>query len=94
MLIAVLCTGIYTHDLIYNAQKPALIKNGGDEPMVNFERHRTAATIVKNLLRLLEASSKYRFKPQPEMISKCLWMVALPDKEITALSRKLAFGTA
>ena len=158
-------TGIYTHDLIYNAQKPAYIRpsdpvpattpktfaeaaalakmnseaaadlnskssfktatnsvmpdkiqtgahspTAGNkaalkpkdgisvglgsgaahgEPLVNFERHRTAATIVKSLLRLLHASSKYDFKPIPEVVSRCLWMAALPDEEITARSRSL-----
>lgn len=60
-----------------------------DELLVNFERHRTAATIVKKLLRLLHASSKYDFKPEPEVISRCLWMAALPDDEITSRSRNL-----
>lgn len=60
-----------------------------DELLVNFERHRTAATIVKKLLRLLHASSKYDFKPEPEVISRCLWMAALPDDEITTRSRNL-----
>ena len=52
--------GIYTRDLIYNAQKPAFIDAPlvDGERLVNFERHQTAATIVKSLLRLLEASSK------------------------------------
>jgi hypothetical protein len=81
--------GIYTRDLIYNAQKPAFIDappvNG--ERLVNFERHHTAATIVKNLLRLLEASSKYTFKVEPHIISKCLWLAALTDEEISQRSR-------
>jgi hypothetical protein len=54
---------------------------------VNFERHHTAATIVKNLLRLLEASSKYTFKVEPHIISKCLWLAALSDDEISKRSR-------
>jgi hypothetical protein len=81
--------GIYTRDLIYNAQKPAFIDAPpvDGERLVNFERHHTAAMIVKSLLRLLEASSKYTFKPEPNIISKCLWMAALGDDELTALSR-------
>lgn len=63
-----------------------VVKN---ELLINFERHRTAALIVKNLLRLLHASSKYNFKPVPEVISRCLWMAALPDDEITTRSRNL-----
>lgn len=82
--------GIYTRDLIYNAQKPAFIDAPpvDGERLVNFERHHTAAAIVKNLLRLLEASSKYNFKIEPTIISKCLWLGALSDDEITKRSRQ------
>jgi len=82
--------GIYTHDLIYNAQKPAYLPNpeGGpkSEPLINFERLHTAAAIVKTLLRLLEASSRYTFQPVPEVLSRCLWMATLPDEEISRRS--------
>jgi hypothetical protein len=82
--------GIYTRDLIYNAQKPAFIDAPlvDGERLVNFDRHHTAASIVKNLLRLLEASSKYTFKVEPHIISKCLWLAALSDDEITERSRQ------
>ncbi|KAJ4987751.1 RasGEF domain-containing protein [Stagonosporopsis vannaccii] len=82
--------GIYTRDLIYNAQKPAFIDAPpvDGERLVNFERHHTAATIVKNLLRLLEASSKYNFGVDPDLISKCLWLAALSDDEIAKRSRQ------
>jgi hypothetical protein len=81
--------GVYTRDLIYNAQKPPFIDAPpvDGERLVNFERHHTAATIVKNLLRLLEASSRYTFKVEPTIISKCLWLAALSDDEITKRSR-------
>jgi hypothetical protein len=81
--------GIYTRDLIYNAQKPAFIDAPpvDGERLVNFERHHTAATIVKNLLRLLEASSKYNFGVDPDVVSKCLWLGALSDEEIARRSR-------
>lgn len=81
--------GIYTRDLIYNAQKPAFIDAPpvDGERLVNFERHHTAATIVKNLLRLLEASSKYAFRVDPDLISKCLWLGALSDDELAQRSR-------
>lgn len=81
--------GIYTRDLIYNAQKPAFIDAPpvDGERLVNFERHHTAATIVKNLLRLLEASSKYNFSVDPDVVSKCLWLGALSDEEIARRSR-------
>ncbi|KAF2273950.1 uncharacterized protein EI97DRAFT_139707 [Westerdykella ornata] len=82
--------GIYTRDLIYNAQKPAFIDTRpvAGERLVNFERYRTAAMIVKSLLRLIEASAKYSFRPDPSIISRCLWVAALTDEEITKLSRR------
>ncbi|KAL6707824.1 Guanine nucleotide exchange factor lte1 [Coniothyrium glycines] len=82
--------GIYTRDLIYNAQKPPFIDAPpvDGERLVNFDRHHTAATIVKNLLRLLEASSKYAFKAEPHIVGKCLWLAALSDDDIIKYGRR------
>ncbi|KAF2402527.1 hypothetical protein EJ06DRAFT_491031 [Trichodelitschia bisporula] len=82
--------GIYTRDLVYNASKPPYISTpplNPLEPLVNFERHHTAATVVKSLLRLLEASSRYTYAVEPNVIAKCLWLAALGDEEIAARSR-------
>lgn len=90
--------GLYTHDLMFNALKSAKIDPPNDanvdgkpppEPLVNFERYQTAASIVKNLLRLIEASGKYTFNPEPEALSRCLWIAALEDGEIQARSLAL-----
>jgi RasGEF domain len=84
--------GIYTRDLVYNAQKPAFVTSppyNAEDPLVNFERHHTAATIVKSLLRLLEASSKYHFQVDPVIASRCLWLGTLSDEEITSRSKRL-----
>ncbi|KAK5115184.1 hypothetical protein LTR85_009942 [Meristemomyces frigidus] len=83
--------GLYTHDLMFNAQKPSRIDITplGKEPLINFERYQTAATIVKSLLRLIEASSKYIFHPHPEVLSRCLWLAALEDAEINSRSKTL-----
>ncbi|KAK8178576.1 ras guanine nucleotide exchange factor domain-containing protein, partial [Phyllosticta citribraziliensis] len=81
--------GIYTRDLIYNAQKPATLGEGNGGPLINFERHQTAATIVKSLLRLLEASGRYTMHARSDVISKCLWVAALSDEEIAKRSRAL-----
>ncbi|PGH03743.1 hypothetical protein GX51_03887 [Blastomyces parvus] len=83
--------GLYVQDLTYNSQKPAQIASTRDgEPLVNFERYRTAATIVKSLLRLIDASTKYTFEPVYGVIERCLWISALPDDKIVALSKDLA----
>jgi hypothetical protein len=82
--------GLYIHDLTYNAQKPAQIAIARDsEPLVNFERYRTTAAIVKGLLRLIDASSRFNFPPVEGVLDRCLWMAALSDDRIQALSRGL-----
>ncbi|CAG8960643.1 hypothetical protein HYFRA_00013521 [Hymenoscyphus fraxineus] len=75
--------GIYTHDLLVNSERPSQIASTPTtEPLVNFERCRTDATIIKNLLRLLEASQLYRFLPIEGITERCLWLAALTDSEI------------
>lgn len=87
---------LYVHDLNWNAQKPAQIRvqnEDGDEeraePLINFERFRTAAVIIKGLLRLIDASLRYDFEPIHGIIERCLWMSALTDERIDALSKAL-----
>lgn len=82
--------GIYTHDLLYNAQRPSEIAaSPTTPPLVNFERCRIAAAVVKTLLRLLEASTKYKFQPIEGITERCLWMSALSDEEIRRHSDSL-----
>ncbi|KAG2413970.1 hypothetical protein HFD88_003161 [Aspergillus terreus] len=81
--------GLYVHDLTYNAQKPAQVAGRNGEPLVNFERYRTAAKIVKSLLRLIDASTKYRFEPVQGIIERCLWIASLPEDQIQTRSRLL-----
>lgn len=82
--------GIYTHDLIFNSQRPCEIASSPTTaPLVNFERCRIAAGIVKALLRLLEASTLYDFQPIEGITERCLWMSALSDEEIRRHSQSL-----
>jgi hypothetical protein len=82
--------GIYTHDLIFNAQRPSEIASSPTTaPLVNFERCRIAAGVVKTLLRLLEASTTYTFQPIEGITERCLWMSALSDEEIRRRSQRL-----
>lgn len=82
--------GIYTHDLLFNAQRPSEIASSpSTAPLVNFERCRYAATIVKTLLRLLEASTLYHFQPIEGITERCLWMSALSDEQIRQHSQNL-----
>ncbi|KAK3371836.1 hypothetical protein B0T24DRAFT_338896 [Lasiosphaeria ovina] len=82
--------GIYTHDLLFNTQRPSEIASSPTTaPLINFERCRTSAAIVKTLLRLLEASTLYAFQPIEGITERCLWMGALSDEEIRRLSDTL-----
>lgn len=82
--------GIYTHDLLYNAQKPAEVAGSSPtEPLVNFERCRVAASVVKILLRLLEASTRFTFQPLEGITERCLWVGALSDDDIRRRSEML-----
>jgi hypothetical protein len=76
--------GIYTHDLLANLERPVQIASTpASEPLVNFERYRSDAMIVKNLLRLLESSQLYKFLPIEGITERCLWMAALSDADIS-----------
>ncbi|KAG6012096.1 hypothetical protein E4U54_007726 [Claviceps lovelessii] len=82
--------GIYTHDLLYNAQRPSdIFTSPTTPPLVNFERCRMGAAVVKTLLRLLEASTRYTFLPIEGVTERCLWIGALSDDEIRKHSRNL-----
>lgn len=82
--------GIYTHDLLYNAQRPSEIASSPETaPLVNFERCRIAAAVVKVLLRLLESSTHYTFQPIEGITERCLWVGALSDEEIRSHSDAL-----
>ncbi|KAI0182082.1 ras GEF [Hypoxylon sp. FL1284] len=82
--------GIYTHDLLFNSQRPSEIASSPTTaPLVNFERCRIAASVVKTLLRLLEASTHYQFQPIEGITERCLWMGALSDEKIRKHSESL-----
>jgi hypothetical protein len=90
LLIRSFIIGIFTHDLILNAQRALFIATSPTtESLVNFERHRTTAAIVKRLLRLIEASHKYDFKAVDGVCERCLWIASLSDEEIRDLSKVL-----
>lgn len=81
---------MYIHDLTYNSQKPSQVAStGGGEPLINFERYRTTASIVKSLLRLIDASAKYNFQPVDGALDRCLWMASLSDEMIRVKSKEL-----
>ncbi|KAE8355163.1 hypothetical protein BDV28DRAFT_129423, partial [Aspergillus coremiiformis] len=81
--------GLYVHDLTYNSQKPARVAGHDGESLINFERYRTTAKIVKSLLRLIDASTKYDFVLVPGIIERCLWISSLSEEQIHTHSKRL-----
>ncbi|KAL4992537.1 hypothetical protein BDW68DRAFT_149113 [Aspergillus falconensis] len=82
--------GLYIHDLTYNAQKPAQVAATREgEPLINFERYRTTARIVKSLLRLIDASTKYNIEPVPGVVERVLWIASLSEEQIQIRSKLL-----
>ncbi|KAL5000246.1 hypothetical protein BDV10DRAFT_183567 [Aspergillus recurvatus] len=82
--------GLYIHDLTYNAQKPAQVAATREgEPLINFERYRTTARIVKSLLRLIDASTKYDIEPVPGIVERVLWIASLSEEQIQIRSKLL-----
>lgn len=76
--------------MTYNSQKPSQVPSTREgEPLVNFERYRTTASIVKSLLRLIDASSKYNYQAVDNVLDKCLWMACLSDEAIRLKSKEL-----
>ena len=79
---------VYTRDLVANAdRRPARLpagslKSSPDDFMINFERYRYTATIVKKLLRFQDASARYDFELVPDVCQRCLWMASVEDEEI------------
>lgn len=63
--------------------------NPEGDPLVNFERYRTTARIVKNLLRLIDLSTKYHIEPVQGIIERCLWIASLSEEQIQARSKQL-----
>ena len=81
--------GIYTHDLLFNAQRPSEIASSPTTaPLVNFERCRTSAGVVKTLLRLLEASTMYTFQPIEGITERCLWIIPKRKSAKTSKAQK------
>jgi len=60
---------------------------GGDqefeqEKVINVERMRTVASIVRHFVDMKRASEEYVLRQVPELLSRCLWIAALSEEEL------------
>lgn len=74
--------GLYLSDLIFNAERPATIKGGLEEKMINFSRFRTSVYIVKSLSQCIEWSDNYKTDVDDDLLSKCLYIRSLDEDEM------------
>lgn len=79
--------GLFTHDLIHTATLASQVAGTPNGPaLVNWTKYKKTAGIVKKLLRLVDASTKYDFEPVDGVCERCLWMATLTKDEISGLS--------
>lgn len=70
--------GLYLSDLIFNKEKSS-VKQGN---LINFNKFRTNAKVVKSLIQCIQWSSLYNFKVEEDVLSKCLYIKALTEEEM------------
>jgi hypothetical protein len=56
--------------------------NNDEETIVNFDRFRMSASVVKSLIQCIEWSSNYNFKADQDLLAKCLYIQSLTDEEM------------
>mgnify|MGYP003365289281 CR=1 FL=1 len=77
---------IYLSDLAINSEKKTWIK---DNKFINYNKFDMNVQIVKHFIQLSQWSKFYGFKPDHELLSKCVYISALTDDEIERLNNGL-----
>lgn len=53
-----------------------------EETLVNFDRFRMSASVVKSLIQCIEWSSNYKFNADQDLLAKCLYIQSLTEEEM------------
>ncbi|KAI9314588.1 hypothetical protein BX666DRAFT_1968375 [Dichotomocladium elegans] len=87
--------GIYLSDLVFNAElQPYIepVQRSGtcdslllQQPLVNFHKHRTTATVIKRVLTFQNLARRYPFTPIPELYRLCH---ELPSLDLDAIRKR------
>ncbi|KAG0668052.1 Guanine nucleotide exchange factor lte1 [Maudiozyma exigua] len=77
---------IYLSDLAINSEKKTWIK---ENEIINYNKFDMNVQIVKHFIQLSQFSKFYGFKPDHELLSKCVYISALTDDEIKRLNNGL-----
>jgi GDP/GTP exchange factor required for growth at low temperature len=83
--------GVYLTDLIFNSERPSFTDTPGSGPrLVNFEKMRTSASIVKSLIQCIQWSSNYKIEADRDLLAKCLYIQSLTTEEMEACKNFLS----
>jgi GDP/GTP exchange factor required for growth at low temperature len=75
--------GLYLSDLYFNNKE----KRSTNGSQINFGKFKMTAKIVRSLIQCIQWSMLYRFETNEEVLSKCLYIKALTDDEMSECAR-------
>ena len=73
---------VYLSDLSLNAQKKTWIEHN---KIINYNKFDTSVQIVKHFIQRVQWSKNYQFEVDHELLSKCIYLTALPQDELQQL---------
>ena len=74
---------VYLSDLSLNAQKKTWIEHN---KIINYNKFDTSVQIVKHFIQRVQWSKNYQFEVDHELLSKCIYLTALPQDELQQLT--------
>ncbi|CDK27853.1 unnamed protein product [Kuraishia capsulata CBS 1993] len=88
--------GLYLADLTFNQEKPSfknsttgIVAPEDFTTIINFDKFRMQAKIVKALIRLIELSKLYEFKIVNDILSKCIYIKSLTEEQMEYCTSQL-----
>jgi len=87
--MAVTADGVVLTDLPGAEDKIGTTHGAINERVINVERMRASASIIRHFVDLKRASEEYVLRSVPEILSRCLWIAALPEEELESRSRMI-----
>lgn len=73
---------VYLSDLSLNAQKKTWIEQN---KIINYNKFDTSVQIVKHFIQRVQWCKNYQFEVDHELLSKCIYLTALPQDDIQQL---------
>jgi len=87
--MAVTADGVVLTNLSDTEDKIGTTHGVINERVINVERMRASASIIRHFVDLKRASEEYVLRGVPEILSRCLWIAALPEEELERRSQTI-----